>query len=56
MKKSEVYSYVIVAMLDVLNDSPLSKDETVDILTTLCDQRSLELFTEEQNKCEGGGD
>ena len=48
MKKSQIYAFAIGAVIDTLKDVDLMSDEVADIMTVLCEQRSLELWTEEK--------
>ena len=47
MKKSEVYTFAICAVIDTLKDVDLMSDEVADIMTVLCERRSLELYAEQ---------
>lgn len=47
MKKSEVYAFAICAVIDTLKDGDLMSDEVADMMTVLCEQRSLELYAEQ---------
>lgn len=47
MKKSQIYAFAICAVIDTLKDGNLMSDEVADMMTVLCEQRSLELYAEQ---------
>jgi len=48
MKKSQIYAFAICAVIDTLKDGNLMSDEVADMMTVLCEQRSLELYAEKK--------
>jgi len=48
MKKSQIYAFAICAVIDTFKDVDLMSDEVADIMTVLCEQRSLELYAEKK--------